>query len=939
MLHVLIILLLTTSVGYTNIIFVPDDHETIQAGIGAAENGDTILVSLGVYNEFISFEGKAITVAGQYLISGDEDHIAETIIDGEGTNRSVVVFRSGEDSSSVLIGFMIRNGDTDYGGGIYCRGSSPTLRHLIVENNFADRSGGGIYCTESASPAIRYVTIRNNSTDLSGGGISLYNESDVNLENCLLAGNSASTYGGGMQCTRARMNMNRVVFTENESAHGGGLYLISSDVYVSSSTFIGNSATDHSGGIYGTAGSYLFLNHVLIQGNQAPGGGAIYATCHTVMDNVTIVENSAELFGGIRYSASSFTLMNSIVRDNEGMELQVVTGDVTVSYTNIQTGEDEVYGEEDDLVWGEGNIDEDPLFLDPENGDYHLEEDSPCIDAGHPDSLDIDWTRADMGAFPILNGAVLQGYVFDSLDEDMPISGANIFTSFEQQAITDLEGFFRIEFAHPGQFNLTASYPYFLDSIFIDLDIEPLDTLDVSIRLRHPVLELSEAELHANAQQGSEIDLPLTVVNQGNANIHFSARSFVSEGVGADPGMLRGYFPVGRVLDRGDGPVGNIYGGILANDLIYVSRSNNDGWFVETIDRELNWVGRFPLQGSRDTRINDHAWDGNLLWLVEGDSIYSYNVEGEILTRFPKPSRVRYICWDNDRELLWLAENGRTLWTYNPDNNDISEINDVPYFRYRGLAYWSDDPDNHPLYILDSNERIYKLNPQANDSVFVGEISPDFGGPCYGGFVTTEFDGYGSAVFLTLNQISVHDGGNRLDAYQLQPGITWLNFDPVENDTIPPFSEQDMIISLDATELDTGSQHGELRIGHNTGPDEVVVPITLIVGLNSITDPNAHTPVAFEIVAVYPNPFNSSTTIKYNVPQTGQVSISIYDVNGRLVSQFTDRVGKIGTHYRNIRGESLASGLYFVKLEMMGDFGSGTPALNPLHTEKILLLR
>ena len=50
---------------------------------------------------------------------------------------------------------------------------------------------------------------------------------------------------------------------------------------------------------------------------------------------------------------------------------------------------------------GEGNIDADPQFTDPENGDFTLQFTSPCIDAGDPNSpLDPDGTRADIGAYP-----------------------------------------------------------------------------------------------------------------------------------------------------------------------------------------------------------------------------------------------------------------------------------------------------------------------------------------------------------------------------------------------------------------------------------------------------------------------------------------------------------------------------------------------------------
>ena len=52
------------------------------------------------------------------------------------------------------------------------------------------------------------------------------------------------------------------------------------------------------------------------------------------------------------------------------------------------------------MNWLEGNIDNDPLFVNPLAGDYHLNENSPCIDAGDPDfPLDPDNTICDMGAY------------------------------------------------------------------------------------------------------------------------------------------------------------------------------------------------------------------------------------------------------------------------------------------------------------------------------------------------------------------------------------------------------------------------------------------------------------------------------------------------------------------------------------------------------------
>ena len=138
----------------STIINIPADQPTIQQGIDASVNGDTVLVQPGNYVENINYNGKNITVASLFLTTQDTTYISETIIDGN-QNGSVVTFESGEDSTTVLAGFTIQNGTGKEftitsngwiyyvykGGGIYCKLSFPELKNLIVIKSLSKSLG------------------------------------------------------------------------------------------------------------------------------------------------------------------------------------------------------------------------------------------------------------------------------------------------------------------------------------------------------------------------------------------------------------------------------------------------------------------------------------------------------------------------------------------------------------------------------------------------------------------------------------------------------------------------------------------------------------------------------------------------------------------------------------------------------------------------------
>ncbi len=86
---------------------------------------------------------------------------------------------------------------------------------------------------------------------------------------------------------------------------------------------------------------------------------------------------------------------------------------------------------------------------------------------------------------------------------------------------------------------------------------------------------------------------------------------------------------------------------------------------------------------------------------------------------------------------------------------------------------------------------------------------------------------------------------------------------------------------------------------------------------------------SYELSQNYPNPFNPSTIIKFQIPQTGFVSLKVYNVIGQEVATLVNRMMEAGSYYINFTGTALNSGIYFYTLS----------AGNKLITHKMTLIK
>lgn len=415
-------IILTSNFLSGQIINIPTDYPTIQQGINAASNGDTVLVDIGTYVENINFNGKNITVASNYLITQDTSFISQTIIDGDSLG-SVVAFSSNEDSTACLCGFTITNGfasnlygvEPYSGGGIFCINSSPKLINLLIaenitwaynkeenisDDNFPLGSGGGIYL-ENSNSLLKDLVVDNNNAFSAGGGIYCFN-SNINIQDCSITNNNAGgtwTHGGGLAIFESTAIVSNTIFAFNEAdqnSRGGGISSEGSTTHLIN-VQMNNNSINYFGagdGIW-CFGGEMELHNVIIENSI---DAIEFRNCNSILTNVTLSNNSR----GIRLGHEAIvSIQNSILWNNDSIAVEIRTGfegnDITIRYSDIQDGENGInMNNGGSLHWLEGNIIENPLFFGSGDHPLQLSAESPCIDAGSSDTSGMNLPQFDI---------------------------------------------------------------------------------------------------------------------------------------------------------------------------------------------------------------------------------------------------------------------------------------------------------------------------------------------------------------------------------------------------------------------------------------------------------------------------------------------------------------------------------------------------------------
>ena len=459
----------------TDVYVSPTGNDSLNTGLSAASpfqhiwfalsqvyadslNPVTIHLAGGTYSPTANDEQFPLQISDYISLTGDQSR-DETILDAEYTDRVIIISAVEEANLQTL---TIRNGlaNPGTGGGIYCENSSGSLENLLVEHCSAQNSGGGIGCYNFTG-TLYELRIENNISVLGGGIIVVGPSPDI--ESVEIRYNSAPFNGGG-----------------------GGMAIMSADPTIENAIIEYNFAQIGGGILCGPflpmlPGSDPYLKNVIITNNAdmgfnyysnwpVSGAGIFLGSSNPVLENVTVSNNmcgisspeNGAIYCGFLWhpsdDGSNPTIINSIVSNTEN------GCGIWADYSSMNYGESEIaYSDFYNNEWGNFcydnpelgmnvttnangdscdvyyNIQMKPCFVDSVS-DFHLTEDSPCIDAGDPAyPFDPDETVVDMGMYYFHQTApdtpenviveIIAGTIFISWDEVPDADSYSLYSS------------------------------------------------------------------------------------------------------------------------------------------------------------------------------------------------------------------------------------------------------------------------------------------------------------------------------------------------------------------------------------------------------------------------------------------------------------------------------------------------------------------------------
>jgi len=707
--------------------------------------------------------------------------------------------------------------------------------------------------------------------------------------------------------------------------------------------------------IYGSL-EFRDINNITISNNKIliPNGYGLKVYDPAESENI-ITDNLIYCFGhwncdGLVLDEGNYVIKNNIITSDGGDFIGISTRsgweelNLDAGYNCFYHTVQEYPENLDDLY--EGDITADPLLYLNEEGDYQLRPDSPCIDAGDPDSdPDGDESRNDIGPF-----------FFDHREDNAPVIITNglQFTMYGQRwdfsiSAVDDEDVTRIWIEDlPEWIEQLPSR----DDVDTLIHLESIDIPDSIEQFQFTAFAMDNADqvtahvIEVHATGHTLIQGEVSGVLRANNSPYFIPYELYippDEELVVEPGCVF-YF---RSVDRELGKLPfNRYRIHVSGKLTAIGTEEDSILFISGSDAPYfeDWHGLY-FNNSTDTCKLSYVRISHAAVAVElNNSIVkfqnSYISESKWISKLSSTSHLTYINSDLiagnyriERQHAILGESTSTLDLYscNVENSGRGAGINVYHGEFSENQFvQSDVTIGHNFHIPSSvsfdRNLMMLCDLRVNDAV--------------------KCDIWNNTICFGNNGISLH----HLDTCNIKNNIIFESF---RNDLYCNGLDADTlnyIIQYNRFETFEGCP-GNFRMGgrnHNTDIDpnfvggypfsfelrgySDLVDYGVDVGLPFFGeapdlgcfefDPEASVPEGqidipsdYALYPAFPNPFNSSCTIGYSLPQSGEIELLLFDVTGRQVDELVGGYKQAGLHFIRYEAANLATGMYVLHLD------------------------
>ena len=340
-------------------------------------------------------------------------------------------------------------------------------------------------------------------------------------------------------------------------------------------------------------------------------------------------------------------------------------------------------------------------------------------------------------------------------------------------------------------------------------------------------------------------------------------------------------------------------------------------------------LNSFPSPVSTSEGPTGLAFSGDYLFFTDAFSDYSIYVlnpdNGGVITSFPAPSTNSDGLAFIDPYLYVNDYSYGYIYVVDPLRGMIQDTLYPPVYIGGGL-----DGGNDRLFVSDFSYNIFELNP-ANGTIINSFTTNNLvngigftGERLFTSIFGAGIDEYDPDTGVFIKSISMTGyaalaGGGNLDA-------EWLIENPLQV-VIPAMDSTTIELTIIAPN-ELGQFTADIVLESND-PDSTVTRLQVVLDVITGIDEENSFPTVYSLSNNYPNPFNPTTTIKYSIPEAGNVEMKVYDILGNEVAALVNEIKAPGNYAATFDASSFASGVYIYTLR----------SNNFVQTKKMILLK